>query len=240
MLTSSWTSAFALTALAAGSYYSFSRHTPAAEPHETVPKLFTSGGTAPKWVALTFDDGPNPELTPKVLRILKSYNAKATFFMIGARVETDADTAKLVVKAGHEVGNHTQMHMNLTHLDEKQLEEEIGTANETIKNALAVTPRFMRPPGGNYNAQVVNMANQMNLTVALWSVNTSDFSKDEPKQIAASVLKKVEAGSVILMHDSVDSTIQALPNILAGLKKKGFRCVTLSELMNATQVKHNR
>lgn len=194
------------------------------------PKLMASGPTRGGRIALTFDDGPNPEITPRILAILKKYNAHATFFMIGARVRTDPGVARQVLATGNEIGNHTQNHVNLTTVSTEQLFSEFEEATQAIEEEVGISPSVCRPPGGRYNESVLDAATTFGMTTVLWTANPADFNLGSPNQIAKDVLKAAKPGGIILLHDSVEETVKALPLILEGLRKRGMRAVTAGSL----------
>src|SRR5262249_13598076 len=126
--------------------------------------------------------------------------------------------------------NHTYSHDNLTKLSTSEIEREVVYADQHIAAATSLHPRLVRPPGGEYDVRAITAFARLHRTFALWSVNPGDWKKPPPAQIATSVLKQVRPGAVVLMHDDALNTIQALPFILQGLRREGYRCVTCSEL----------
>ncbi|MBS1705108.1 MAG: polysaccharide deacetylase family protein [Armatimonadetes bacterium] len=194
-------------------------------------KVIEGSPAAKGVIALTFDDGPNPEFTPKILKILTRYNARATFFMIGARVETDADIAMEVLRQGHEIGSHTFSHARLTKLSPTQMDQEIDRCSTVIESRLGISPTLLRPPGGQWNATSSEITAAHGMSTVLWTDNSGDFESESVSQIVHATLSRAQAGGIILLHDSVDLTVQALPKILEGLKKKKLRAVTISELL---------
>ncbi|MEK3980774.1 polysaccharide deacetylase family protein [Psychrobacillus sp. FSL K6-2836] len=180
-----------------------------------------------KQVALTFDDGPDPKVTPKILATLAKYDAKATFFMLGSRVEFYPEIANNVLEAGHELGNHTWTHANLTNMSSDAITEEVSRTNNIIEKSTGETPTVFRPPYGAFNDDMLNV---LSLPVVLWDVDTLDWKHRDATQLLASVKSSVHDGSTILMHDIHLSTAQGLESVLAYLTSEGYTFVTVSEL----------
>lgn len=185
------------------------------------------GNAKTKQVALTFDDGPDPKVTPKILATLAKYDAKATFFMLGSRVEFYPEIASDVLEAGHELGNHTWTHSNLTNMSSDAITEEVSRTNNIIEQATGQAPTVFRPPYGSFNDDMLNI---LSLPVILWDVDTLDWKHRDASQLLASVKSSVHDGSTVLMHDIHLSTAQGLENVLAFLTSEGYTFVTVSEL----------
>ncbi|WP_244856537.1 polysaccharide deacetylase family protein [Priestia megaterium] len=196
-----------------------------------------------KKIALTFDDGPTSDETVQILDILKEYNAKATFFVVGSRVERHASIVKREIREGHEVGNHTFHHLIWTgNVSEKQLIKEIELTQNTISNISGYNPSLFRPVQGFYDKKLVDVVGRSNLRVVLWSQkhDTRDWDRPGVEYIVQKVLNDIENGDIILLHDHVhgkSQTILALKRILPVLKEKGYECVTVSELLKAHENK---
>lgn len=180
-----------------------------------------------KRVALTFDDGPHPRNTEKILELLKKYNAKATFFMLGSNVEHYPEIAKKIAEEGHETGNHTWNHKDLRIQTPEKIMEEVEKTNEIIERVTGVLPSVFRPPYGTTNEQVETA---VLMTPVMWTVDTLDWKNRDPEAIIEIVQSNVEDGSIILMHDIHDATVEALEVILEYLDKEGYNFVTISEL----------
>ncbi|WP_277585599.1 polysaccharide deacetylase family protein [Psychrobacillus antarcticus] len=183
--------------------------------------------TKMKRVALTFDDGPDPKVTPSILTTLAKYDAKATFFMLGSRVEFYPEIASDVLKAGHELGNHTWTHAKLTNMTTDAILEEVSKTNNIIEQSTGQEPTVFRPPYGAFNDDLVNI---LNLPVVLWDVDTLDWKHRDASQLLVSVKSSVHDGSTILMHDIHLSTAQGLEDVLVYLISEGYTFVTVSEL----------
>ncbi|MDR0269361.1 polysaccharide deacetylase family protein [Paenibacillus sp.] len=183
--------------------------------------------TGVKRVALTFDDGPHPKDTLKILELLKKYDAKATFFMLGGRVDFYPDVVKKIADQGHELGNHTWDHKDLKTLSTAEAIQEVERTNQAIKSAVGREPTVFRPPYGARNKEVENA---IGIPSVLWTIDTLDWKSHNPDQILKIVKENVKDGSTILMHDIHRTTVEAVEPILKYLKKEGYECVTVSEL----------
>lgn len=178
-------------------------------------------------VALTFDDGPNEKTTPKALEILKRYNAKATFFVMGQSAVGHTDILQRMHAEGHEIGNHTWDHPNLTKLPAEKIKEEIHKTNDLIMKATGQKPVYLRPPYGATNATVKTVTG---LKEMLWSVDTEDWKNHNTQAMMTNIKKQLRPGGVILMHDIHQTTIDALPTIMDYLTTQGYYFVTVGEL----------
>ena len=184
--------------------------------------VFTHG-CEDKAVALTFDDGPHPSQTDRILSILDKYGVKATFFEIGQNVRLYPDVTARVAKAGHEIGSHTDSHRYMRGIGASGVTDEIKKTDEAILGACGITPRFIRPPGGIYDSTVVDAANAAGKTVTLWSIDTNDWAHKSRDGIV----------NEVLTHDYVTGawhTPEALEIIIPELMSRGYRFVTVSEL----------
>ena len=183
----------------------------------------------PPLIALTFDDGPGP-YTEKLLDCLEENNAKATFYMLGQNVENYPDIVKRMKDLGMELANHTYDHKDLTKLTKDQISEEIDKTSSLIQNAAGEMPDTLRPPGGSYNNQVQDLAE---MPIVKWSIDTKDWKTKSEDQTYQCVMDNAQDGSVVLMHDihewSVDATIRMIPDLLA----EGYKLVTVQELAEA-------
>ena len=193
-----------------------------------------------KFVSLTFDDGPNEVITSQILDLLKQYNAKATFFVVGNRIDKYSDIIKREVLEGHEVGNHTYNHVFFSKKYSKALiDKEIDLTRKKIYEVTGTACSWFRPPGGYINDEVINEAKKHGYTVVLWSwhQDTEDWKSPGVNAIANKVLNNVQNGDIILMHDNVklinrsSQTVAALKIILPELEKRGYKLVTVSELV---------
>lgn len=182
-----------------------------------------------KKVALTFDDGPDPKSTVRILDTLEKYDAKATFFMLGSRVEYYPEIAQQVAEAGHELGNHSWNHPSLPNLPDKKLYDEVQGTTDIIKQVTGQPATVFRPPYGAVNDKVRSITN---LPVVMWDVDTLDWKHHDPQKLLAKVKKHTHNGSIILMHDIHQSTADGLDAVMAFLQSQGYKFVTVSELEN--------
>lgn len=186
-----------------------------------------------KIVALTFDDGPHGVLTPRVLDILDRYNAKGTFFVLGSNVRTHPALLQRMVSRGHEIGNHTWNHMNMSRASREAIAADLAKTNEAIVSACGVKPRLMRPPYGAGNAALSSwMKESIGATTVLWDVDTNDWRKPGVQTVINRAVNGARSGSIILVHDIHKSTVDAVEGIVKGLQARGFQLVTVSELMS--------
>ncbi|WP_431030004.1 polysaccharide deacetylase family protein [Lysinibacillus sp. LZ02] len=184
-----------------------------------------------KYIALTFDDGPSPKVTPRILQTLKQHGAKATFFMLGKQVETYPQIAAQVANDGHEIANHSYGHPKLTKMTSQEMIKEMSEANTKIEMATGIEPVLFRPPYGAYNSDVVHYAKMNDYSMILWSVDSLDWKSRNSAAINDIVTNNVTNGSIVLMHDIHASTAEALPELLVKLKAEGYQFVTVSELL---------
>ncbi|MDF2721976.1 MAG: chitooligosaccharide deacetylase [Paenibacillus sp.] len=208
------------------------------EYYETRGEIVWEVPTDEKLIALTFDDGPDPEDTVAILELLKAYEAKATFFVVGQRVDKYPAIAQREINEGHEIANHTYNHkyMNGNRISQAGIQEEILKTERSIVQATGQKPQLFRPPGGYYNEHVVNASRQTGYKVILWSwhQDTEDWHTPGVKRIVNKVLNNARNGDIVLFHDYVEGksqTVEALNQILPELKNRGFRFVTVSQLM---------
>ena len=195
------------------------------------------------YVALTFDDGPNPVQTSKILDILRRYGVKATFFIVGKKARKYPELCRRIVEEGHDVGNHTYSHTNLVAKTRKQINSEIERAKAAIFDVTGVNPVFFRPPLAVYNNRLKRMVTEKGYKFVLWSVRTYDshiFNLKGHRMILQNTRGKIKAGDIILLHDSksrmksfVDrsATVRALPFILDEINSRKLKPVKLSTLL---------
>ncbi len=185
-----------------------------------------------KYVALTFDDGPHQTVTDSVLNTLKEYDAKATFFMLGIQVDYYPSLVQRIAEEGHEIGNHTNTHPDLSKVDTSRISKELETTNQRIFEIIGRYPTGFRPPYGAYNDNLVTQATNYNLPIIMWSVDSLDWKTKNATSISHEILSMTTNGSIILMHDIHDATAAALPNVLKNLKNQGYSFVTVSQLLD--------
>ncbi len=189
-------------------------------------------------VALTFDDGPHPRYTPRVLDVLAKYGVKATFFEVGVNVERYPKVARAVAEAGHEIGNHTFHHKHIASLDERGLYNEVEACNQAIFEATGVRPTLYRPPEGVLGDSRYAQLTSMGFRQILWNVDTLDWRGTNAIDIV-SKLMQVRGGDIVLFHDYVVGDLAsdtALDTCLAVLQARGMRFVTVTELLSHGEV----
>ena len=189
-----------------------------------------------KWIALTFDDGPDPAYTPQILELLKQYHAKATFFVIGTRVEQFPNLVKQEVNDEHEIANHSFHHVYMNHSSVASIQQEISQTQAVISKITGQPAVLFRPPGGVYNDVIVQASKLTHTQVIMWSwhQDTKDWNKPGVDRIVHQVVDHAKNGDIVLFHDHVNGssqTVQALKKILPALQAIGFRFVTVSELL---------
>lgn len=187
-----------------------------------------------KYVALTFDDGPEPGSTEKILDVLDKYNAKATFFLLGNRVQYYPELVQEELKRGHEIGNHSWSHPVLTNLSVAQVQQEVNRTEEAIRNAIGQGATVFRPPYGAINDTVKA---QIPTPVILWSIDTLDWKHRNASQLLPMVQKAMHNHATILMHDIHQSTADGLDGVLAYLSAEGYEFITVSEMEKLTSQK---
>lgn len=207
--------------------------TPVPAPAAPRKPTYNSCNVESSTVAMTFDDGPHPKLTPKLLDMLKERNIKATFFVIGKCVAEYPDIAKRIVDEGHEIANHSWNHPQLTKLSASAFDAEISQTTDAIVKATGIRPVTMRPPYGAINATLTKRLNdEYGLCVILWSVDPQDWKIRKSDHVSSHIIKNAAPGSIILAHDIHASTIDAMPAALDALQAKGYKFATVSELIS--------
>ncbi|WP_258142370.1 polysaccharide deacetylase family protein [Arthrobacter sp. MYb227] len=179
-----------------------------------------------KCVALTFDDGPGSH-TPELLKVLAQYDAKATFFLIGENVAKHPDIVKAELDAGHEIGNHSWAHKDLSKMSVTAAKKDLQKSDDAIQKAIEQKATLVRPPFG---ALAPSLKKSLDVPVALWSVDTLDWKTRDTKKTEKSA-EKVKPGDIVLMHDIHESTVKAVPEMLKTLKAQGYHFVTVTEII---------
>ncbi|MBK6919583.1 MAG: polysaccharide deacetylase family protein [Deltaproteobacteria bacterium] len=181
-------------------------------------------------IALSFDDGPRPASTARVLAILREHDAHATFFMLGEQVQRHPEAAAAVAAAGHELGNHGWSHRSWKLLFPSQLQRELDDTADAIADATGTTPHVVRPPFGRFPESAVAIVHGRGDDLVLWSVDSLDSAGADADTIARTVVDAARPGDIVLLHDREWASVRALPQILAGLRRKGLRVVPVSQL----------
>lgn len=190
-----------------------------------------------KLVALTFDDGPGKNTTPRLLDELKKRNIPATFFVVGKNAERYPELLKRMVAEGHVIGNHSYSHKNLVKADAATLTEQITKCAQIIQKAVGFAPTLLRPPGGNFDARLLAYAKDNGLSLVNWSVDTRDWEHRDKDAILTAAFREgnygIRDGAIVLMHDVYESTVEAAVAMMDRLTQEGYIMVTVPELLRA-------
>lgn len=186
-----------------------------------------------KLIAFTFDDGPSYIGTNKLLDNLDKYNARVTFFVLGSRVENYKDTLTKAYKMGNTIGNHTYSHSNLLKLDNYSVMDEIKKTNETIKNITGSETIYLRPPYGNINSDIKNISNMYTI---LWNLDTEDWKNKDKDRIADYIVSNAHDGSIVLLHDLYETSVDGALLAMERLEKEGYAFVTIDEMIKIKDI----
>ncbi|MCX5712441.1 MAG: polysaccharide deacetylase family protein [Candidatus Omnitrophica bacterium] len=212
--------------------------------HNITGLVYYHGDKNQAKVALTFDDGPNEPYTSEIMDILKKYNVKATFFVLGKNVERYPDTVKRIVKEGHIIGNHTYDHPYLLIQSKAHVKYEIERTEEAIFKATGIKPYLFRPPYGLSSNWLYRAVQGWGYVSVEWSVTGNNGGKEiRPDTIEKDILSRVTNGAIILLHDGNrlikgadrSHVVKALPVIIESLRAKGYQLVTVPELLGLEQ-----
>jgi len=199
-----------------------------AEPPITFSSVHVDG----PYIALTFDDGPNVTLTPKLLDLLAARHLKATFFVVGQNAADHPDILRRAVREGHEIGNHSWSHPNLGKMSDEAVRRDLQKTEDAIVAAIGKRPTLFRPPYGSLTARQKKWIHEeFGYRIILWDVDPLDWKRPGPSVVTARILKETKAGSIVLSHDIHPPTIEAMPATFDQLIKKGFKSVTVTELL---------
>ena len=223
-----------------------SAHHLRAEPTPVAPDAGKNGRNAPEdpnvtfssvhvagpYIAVTFDDGPSDKLTPKLLDLLAAYHIKATFFVIGENVAEHPEIVERAAREGHEIGNHSWSHPSLTKISDDAVRRQLWRTDDAIRNATGARPTLLRPPYGSITARQKRwIHDEFGYQIILWDVDPYDWKRPGPSVVCNRILKETRPGSIVLSHDIHPGTIEAMPSTLDQLQAKGFKFVTVSELI---------
>ncbi len=185
-----------------------------------------------KLIAITFDDGPHAVNTPELLDFLAQAQVKATFFVLGSRLEYYPDIAKRIVAEGHQIGSHTYNHKWLTRLSAEELIFELYETNRLIYSITNVRINALRPPYGDYNDDVIALSH---MPIVNWSIDPEDWKYKDADRIFHAVVEDVRDGDIILLHDMYETSVEAAKMIIHHLKEEGYTFVTVDTLIRARQ-----
>jgi len=201
---------------------------PSGAPKITYSQCHVDG----PYIAMTFDDGPHGTQTPRLLDMLKQRKLKATFFVCGQCVAEYPDIAKRIVEEGHEIASHSWSHPNLIPMSESGVRDQLERTHAVVKQSTGVDMKTFRPPYGNFTARQRAWAHATyGYKTILWDVDTLDWQHRNPAKTEAIALAQTRPGSIVLQHDIHKTTVDAMPATLDGLVAKGFKFVTVSELI---------
>lgn len=193
--------------------------------------LFHGNPTEPR-IALTFDDAPHPLYAPLLLDILRRTHVRATFFCIGRNAVAYPYFVRDMVKAGHEVANHTYHHVRLSGLDQKAVSEELKTTNTILKSLTGQNIKYFRPPGGRYSSLILQSAYDAGLVTAFWTDDPADFRNAGEKILEKNLVKRLHFGGIILLHDNVLDSIQVLPQFLKAAYERGIHVDDITGMLD--------
>jgi peptidoglycan/xylan/chitin deacetylase (PgdA/CDA1 family) len=193
---------------------------------------FNSVHVAGPYIAMTFDDGPSATLTPKLLDLLAAHHIKATFFVIGENVAEHPEIVERAAREGHEIANHSWSHPNFGKMSDEGVRGQLSRTDDAIKTATGARPTLLRPPYGSITARQKRwIHDEFGYQIILWDVDPYDWKRPGPSVVCNRILKETRPGSIVLSHDIHPGTIEAMPSTFDQLQAKGFKFVTVSELI---------
>ena len=214
--------------------------TPTPEPTPTpIPTPTPTPDPDRLMVALTFDDGPRETGTDHILDLMEQYGGRATFFVLGSSINDEtAPLLQRMVDLGCEIGIHGLDHSNLTKMSYEGQKKRYAQMKQILAERIegGYTPRIMRPPGGNYNAQVQRAAKDAGLSVIIWSIDTLDWEKASTREILDVCYRRIKNGTIVLFHDKLKATGTAMEELIPWLLDQGYELVTVSELLESRGV----
>lgn len=217
--------------LAAGAWIAY-----AWLPHLLAPGV-RRGARGDRRIALTFDDGPDPEWTPRVLEILARHDARATFFLVGRRAARAPGVVRAIAAGGHEVANHSWSHRSLWLCGPRRTADEVRRCHDLLADLTGRPPRHFRPPWGMVNAALGPVLRDVGERCVRWSVQPEGLRPRAPAEQSAWVLQSAHPGAIVDLHDAEGAAgaparlVQALPAMLQGLGEAGYRMATVAELL---------
>jgi peptidoglycan/xylan/chitin deacetylase (PgdA/CDA1 family) len=184
-------------------------------------------------LAITFDDGPHPGYTLRLLEILKRRKVKATFFLVGKQAEKYPALVRAIQRDGHEIGNHTFSHVDLTRLSSRDVDTEYRACSDILKSITGITPKLCRPPGGNFNDEVIQAAMGNGMTTVFWTNDPGDYARPTAKVLAERAMANLRNGSILLFHGGIEETLDCLPILFDYANSKVFEWETVSDVLIA-------
>ncbi len=189
------------------------------------PEVATTPANS-KQVAVTFDDGPHPLITPWILDELDKWGVKATFFLVGKQVTLYPELVREIRRRGHTVGSHSHAHYSLRHMSLSECEQDLVKSRLALREASGETVKLFRPPGGYYDDTVRQAAGNLGFTTIFWTANITSFPGRDGQRIAAELARQCANGGIILLHNGEDETLDTLPHLIPALRKYGVKFVT--------------
>ena len=188
----------------------------------------SAGSAQAGTIALTFDDGPHPVYTPRLLEGLRERGVHVTFFLIGQNIDGNEEIIRQMKEDGHLIGNHSQNHMQLTKEQTKEACDQISRTNEKIKEITGQTPEYVRPPFGSWSEELEGI---VPMKVVLWDVDPLDWKNQNRDRVVRHIVTHVEDGSIILLHDVYETSVEAALEVIDTLSAEGYNFVTVDELL---------
>ncbi len=197
-------------------------------PNLSFSRVLVSG----KYIAMTYDDGPHPQNTPRLLDMLRARNIKATFFVVGQCVNLYPNVVRRTVAEGHEIGNHSNTHRLLSKLSDDAIKADLRICHEAVERAAGIQMKVMRPPYGGLQQRQREMVHaEFGYPIILWSVDPLDWKRPGPSVVESRILSATTPGAIILSHDLHGQTVDAMPSTLDTLLSRGYQFVTVSQLL---------
>ena len=187
--------------------------------------------TDKKQIAVTFDAAWSAEDTDTIIKILKKHNAKATVFVVGEWVNRNPEAVKKFYSSGNEISNHSSTHADFSKLSREEIRTEITECNKAVKSITGKEPKTVRAPSGEYDNKSIEVAESLGMKMIQWDVDSLDWKLLSVEEMYNRVVNKVQNGSILLFHNGVENTPEALDMILSKLEKDGYEFVTVSELI---------
>ena len=196
-------------------------------------RYLAAGGNRHREIALTFDDGPGPD-TPRIMRVLRRTRTPATFFFVGQQLDFFGEALRTESRRGFAIGDHTQNHAPLGRLPAREQRRQLLTAARRARRYGVEDLRLFRPPYGSYNRHTLQVARALGMLMVLWTIDTEDFLQPGVRVIVRNALSRARPGAIVLMHDAGGprrQTARALPIIIRQLRRRGYRLVTVPQLI---------